>query len=299
MTDYKRPLSFGVSLDPSDAAWDQTRHLARLAEDLNLDYLAVQDHPYQPGHLDAWTLISHLSAFTERISFLTDVADLQLRPPVMLAKAAMSLSALTGGRVQLGVGGGGIPDAIASMGGPARRGQDMVAFAVESVTLIRTALAGGVVRLHSPYHSINGYHAGPATPTPVSLWLGAQKPRMLTAAGRLADGWISPLNIYVPPLEVPSRQQIIDEAAVEAGRDPKELRRVYNVLGVIGDQLEGPGLVGDAQRWVDTLTQWVVELGFDTFIFWPAAEPQRQLMVFAEEIVPAVRERVETIRSGR
>ncbi|KIF78287.1 hypothetical protein QR77_39910 [Streptomyces sp. 150FB] len=299
MTDYKRPLSFGMSLDPSEGAWDQTRRLARTAEDLGLDYLAVQDHPYQAGHLDAWTLISHLSAFTDQISFLTDVADMQLRPPVMLAKAAMSLSALTGGRIQLGVGGGGIPDAIASMGGPARRGQDIVAFAAESVELMRTALAGGVVRLHSPYHSIGGYHAGPVTPKPVGLWLGAQKPHMLAATGRLADGWISPLNIYVPPLEVPSRQQIIDEAAVEAGRDPTKLRRVYNVIGVIGDHGEGPGLVGDVRRWVDTLTQWVVELGFDTFIFWPATDPQHQLTLFGGEIVPAVRERVDAIRSVR
>ncbi|MFG2925628.1 LLM class flavin-dependent oxidoreductase [Streptomyces sp. NPDC048305] len=299
MTDYKRPLSFGVSLDPSAAAWDQTRQLARTAEELNLDYLAVQDHPYQAGHLDAWTLISHLSSLTDRISFLTDVADMQLRPPVMLAKAAMSLSSLTGGRIQLGVGGGGIPDAIASMGGPARRGPDLVAFAEESVRLLRTALSGGVVRLHSPYHSIDGYRAGPATPKPVGLWLGAQKPRMLAMTGRLADGWISPLNIYVPPLEVPSRQEIIDKAAIEAGRDPKDLRRIYNVIGVIGEHGDAPGLVGGVQHWVETLTQWVVDLGFDTFIFWPATDPQRQLTLFANEVVPAVRERVEALRSAR
>ncbi|MET8438824.1 LLM class flavin-dependent oxidoreductase [Streptomyces sp900116325] len=299
MTDYKRSLSFGVSLDPSAGAWDRTRRLARTAEARNLDYLAVQDHPYQPGHLDAWTLVSHLSALTDRISFLTDVADMQLRPPVMLAKAAMSLSVLTDGRIQLGVGGGGIPDAIASMGGPARRGQDMVAFAEESLGLIRTALTGGVVRLHSAYQSIDGYRAGPVTPKPVGLWLGAQKRRMLAATGRLADGWISPLNIYVPPLAVPSRQQIIDEAAVEAGRDPRSLRRIYNVIGVIGDHGDGPGLVGDVQQWVETLTQWVVELGFDTFIFWPATNPQHQLTLFADEVVPAVRERVDALRSGR
>jgi alkanesulfonate monooxygenase SsuD/methylene tetrahydromethanopterin reductase-like flavin-dependent oxidoreductase (luciferase family) len=178
VTDYERPLSFGLSLDPVAEAWDDTLRLARAAEGLELDYLAVQvqDHPYQTGHLDAWTLISHLSAFTHRISFMTDVADMQLRPPVMLAKAAMSLSSLTGGRVQLGVGGGGIPDAIASMGGPARRGRDMVAFAEESVGLLRAALGGNVVRLHSPYHSIDGYRAGLVTPEPVGVWLGAQKP---------------------------------------------------------------------------------------------------------------------------
>ncbi|POX45795.1 LLM class flavin-dependent oxidoreductase [Streptomyces sp. Ru72] len=299
MTDYRRPLSFGVSLDPSAGAWTQTQHLARTAEDSGLDYLAVQDHPYQPGHLDAWTLITHLSAATDRISFFTDVADLQLRAPVMLAKAAASLSVLTDGRIQLGVGGGGIPDAIASMGGPARRGQDMVAFVEESLGLLRTAMAGGIVQLHSAYHAVDGYRAGPVPPKPVELWLGAQKPRMLAVTGRLADGWISPLNIYVPPPEVPSRQRIIDEAASGAGRDPRALRRVYNVIGVIGAHGEGPGLVGDVRRWVDTLTEWAIELGFDTFVFWPASDPERQLALFADEVVPAVRERVDAVRSGR
>ncbi|WP_329157083.1 LLM class flavin-dependent oxidoreductase [Streptomyces sp. NBC_01717] len=299
MTDYGRPLSFGVSLDPSAGASAQTRRLARTAEDSGLDYLAVQDHPYQPGHLDTWTLITHLSAVTDRISFLTDVADLQLRPPVMLAKAAASLSVLTDGRIQLGVGGGGIPDAIASMGGAARSGQDMVAFAEESLGLLRAALSGGVVRLHSQYHAVGGYRAGPVSPKPVELWLGAQKPRMLAVAGRLADGWISPLNIYVPPQDVPSRQRILDEAVADAGRDPRTFRRVYNVIGVIGDHGDGPGLVGDVRRWADTLAEWAVELGFDTFVFWPATDPEQQLALFAAEVVPAVRERVGALRSGR
>ncbi|MEV7321913.1 LLM class flavin-dependent oxidoreductase [Streptomyces sp. NPDC093970] len=298
MTDYRRPLSFGLSLDPTAGSWAQTRQLAQTAERLGLDHLAVQDHPYQPDHLDAWTLISHLSALTERIGFVTDVADLQLRPPVMLAKAAASLSVLTGGRVRLGVGGGGIPDAIASMGGPARRGPDMVAYAEESVELLRRALNGEVVEHHSPYHSVGGYQAGPMPPRPVELWLGAQKRRMLTVTGRHADGWISPLNIYVAPREVPARQQIIDEAAVAAGRDPRTLRRVYNVIGAIGGPASGPGLVGDTARWVDTLTEWAVDLGFDTFVLWPVAEPERQTALFAHEIVPAVREQVEAIRSA-
>jgi alkanesulfonate monooxygenase SsuD/methylene tetrahydromethanopterin reductase-like flavin-dependent oxidoreductase (luciferase family) len=301
MTDYGRHLSFGVSLEPSAGTWALTRRLARTAEDSGLDHLAVQDHPYQPGHLDAWTLITYLSAVTDRISFLTGVADLQLRPPVMLAKAAASLSVLTDGRMQLGVGGGGIPDAIASMGGPARRGQDMVTFTEESLGILRTALAGDVVLLHSPYHAIDGYRAGPVPPKPVELWLGAQKPKMLAVTGRSADGWIAPLNIYLPPREVPSRQRIIDEAATDAGRAPSTLRRVYNVIGVIGDHGHGssPGLVGDVRRWVDTLTEWAVELGFDTFVFWPATDPERQLALFAGEVVPAVRERVDALRSGR
>ncbi|MEU2619489.1 hypothetical protein ABZ642_15225 [Streptomyces sp. NPDC007157] len=98
---------------------------------------------------------------------------------------------------------------------------------------------------------------------------------------------------------MPSRQEIIDEAAAAAGRDPRTLRRVYNVIGAIGGRAGGPGLVGDVARWVDTLTGWTVDLGFDTFVLWPAAEPERQVALFAREVVPEVRERVEAIRSAR
>ncbi|MGW0082237.1 LLM class flavin-dependent oxidoreductase [Streptomyces sp. NPDC003393] len=299
MTDYGRPLTFGLSLNPSAGSLDETRRLARLAEDGGLEYLAVQDHPYQPGHLDTWTLISTLAATTERISFLTDVADLQLRPPTMLAKAAASLSVITDGRIQLGVGGGAFAEAIASMGGLPRRGDQMVAFTEESLGIMRRALAGGAVRLQSPRHSVTGYQAGPVPPKPVELWLGAQKRKMLTVTGRSADGWISPLNIYVPPHEVPSRQEIIDASAAAAGRSPRSVRRVYNVIGVIGSAQGGQGLLGDVRRWVDTLTEWAVVLGFDTFVFWPVTDPENQLALFASEVVPAVREAVAAVRSGR
>jgi alkanesulfonate monooxygenase SsuD/methylene tetrahydromethanopterin reductase-like flavin-dependent oxidoreductase (luciferase family) len=299
MTDYGRPLSFGLSLDPAAGSLDLTRRLARRAEDGGLEHLAVQDHPYQPEHLDTWTLISNLAAATEHISFFTDVADLQLRPPAMLAKAAASLSVLTDGRIHLGVGGGAFADAIASMGGLPRRGKQMVAFTEEALGLMRQALAGGPVRLQSPHHSVTGYRAGPAPSRPVELWLGAQKPKMLAVTGRSADGWVSPLNIYVPPEEVPSRQKIIDEAAVAAGRSPESIRRVYNVIGAIGPDRAGRGLVGDVRHWVDTLTEWALRLGFDTFVFWPVTDPEGQLSVFASEVAPAVRERVNTTRSAR
>ncbi|AWW41359.1 LLM class flavin-dependent oxidoreductase [Streptomyces cadmiisoli] len=299
MTDYGHRLSFGLSLTPAADAFEQAQRLARRADDDGLDYLAVQDHPYQAGYLETWTLISHLSASTSRISFMTDVADLQLRPPTMLAKAAASLSLITGGRVQLGVGGGAFAEAIASMGGLPRRGEKMVAFTEESLHLMHQALAGGVVRMQTAHHAVTGYHAGPRPPAPVQLWLGAQKNRMLAVTGRSADGWISPLNIYVPPEEVPWRQQLIDDAATAAGREPSSVRRIYNVIGTIGAHGEGPGLNGSADMWAETLSDWAVRLGFDTFVFWPAADAEEQLSLFTSEVVPAVRARVASLRGQR
>ncbi|MGR6923517.1 LLM class flavin-dependent oxidoreductase [[Actinomadura] parvosata] len=299
MTDYGHPLSFGLSLDPDVTELDETRRLADAAEQGGLDYLAVQDHAYQPGHLDAWTLITHLATRTRRVSYLTDVADLQLRPPTMLAKAAASLGVLAEGRVVLGVGGGAFADAIAGMGGRRRTGGEMVGFTEESLHVMRAALGGGGVRLLSEQHTIEGYAAGPVPPAPIPLWLGAQKPRMLGVTGRAADGWISPLNIYVAPGEVPGKQKLIDEAARTAGRDPATIRRIYNVIGTIGKVRGGPGLAGDVRLWTDTLAEWAVELGFDTFVFWPVAEHRAQVDAFAAEVVPAVRARVARIRGRR
>jgi hypothetical protein len=68
---------------------------------------------------------------------------------------------------------------------------------------------------------------------------------------------------------------------------------------MIGPRAGGSGLVGDVGSWVDTLTGWAVDLGFDTFIFWPNAAPHSQVATFAGEIVPAVRERVSDRRATK
>jgi alkanesulfonate monooxygenase SsuD/methylene tetrahydromethanopterin reductase-like flavin-dependent oxidoreductase (luciferase family) len=238
------------------------------------------------------TLIGHLASQTDRISFFPDVADLQLRPPTMLAKAAASLSVMVGGRIVLGVGGGASPDGVAAMGGTRRSGRDMVAYTEEALQIMRRALAGDTVQFHSDQHAIEGYPAGPVPPVPVPLWLGSNGPRMLGVTGRSSDGWICPLNIYVSPEAVPVRQQLIDNAARAAGRDPAAVRRIYNVIGAIGSSHGGRGLVGDVPLWIDTLTRWTVELGLDTFIFWPKTDPLGQLKTFATDVVPEVRRRV-------
>ena len=298
MTDYGHPITFGLSLIPSVGALDENLRLARAADEAGLDYLAIQDHAYNSEFLDVWTLISFLAARTERISFVPDVADLQLRPPTMLAKAAASLSVLTGGRIVLGVGGGATADGIAAMGGRRRSIGDMIEFTEEALGVMRRALAGDVVELRSAQHTIEGYEAGPVPPGPVPLWLGSSGPRMLAVTGRSSDGWVSPLNTYAPQASIPRSQGLIDEAARSAGRDPAEVRRIYNVVGAIDPPRARSGFSGDVDAWADALTDWAVDLGFDTFVFWPAGAPLDQLKRFASEVVPETRKRVDERRAG-
>jgi hypothetical protein len=59
----------------------------------------------------------------------------------------------------------------------------------------------------------------------------------------------------------------------------------------------GPSaLPGHAEAWVESLTEWAIELGFDRFIFWPTLAPLSQLGTFANEVIPGVRARVNEHR---
>lgn len=87
----------------------------------------------------------------------------------------------------------------------------------------------------------------------------------------------------------------LDEAASEAGRDPRSLRRILNVNGEITVGASSGILRGPVDQWVDELTNLVVNCGSDTFVLW--AEGQGQLSRFAEEVVPAVRSQVEVERA--
>ena len=219
MPDYGHPITFGLSLIPSVGELDETLELAQAADQAGLDYLAIQDHAYNPEFFDVWTLISYLAARTERIAFVPDVADLQLRPPTMLAKAAASLSVLTGGRIILGVGGGASRWRHRRDGRrpPQRRRDDHLYRGGPG--LMRGALAGGVVELRSAQHRSRATKRDPCH-RPIPLWLGSNGPRMLAVTGRSSDGWVSPLNVYATPASIPERQRLIDDAARAAGRDP-------------------------------------------------------------------------------
>ena len=88
------PIRFGISVLPNTEDLDRIRELVGVADRAGLDLVGIQDHPYQRRFLDTWSLIPALFAETERISICTDVANLPLRPPAVMAKAAATLDVL-------------------------------------------------------------------------------------------------------------------------------------------------------------------------------------------------------------
>ena len=296
MSDYGRRLEFGASVEPLADPPDWARRVSRTADQVGLDLIGIQDHPYQRRFLDTWTLISTLVPMTERVRFFPDVANLPLRPPAMLAKAAATLDVLSGGRIEMGLGAGAFWEAVAAMGGPRRSPGEAVRATDEAIKVMRLVWSEErSLRFDGEFYSLRGMRPGPRPVHPIGIWIGAYGPRMLSLVGRLGDGWV-PSLAYSPPEKLPGMQERIDEAAREVGRKPEEIRRVYNVGGRIGEEHRGL-LNGPTEHWVEELTRFAMELGMDTFVYWPSEDHVRQIELFAHEVAPAVREAVNAERS--
>lgn len=297
MTDYGHELAFGSFLTPTSSDPSRVVELARVSEELGLDLVTFSDHPYQPAHLDSWSLMAYVAAATVQVTLAPNVANLPLRPPAVLARAAASLDLLSGGRVELGLGAGAFWDGIGAMGGPHRTPGEAVEALEEAIEILRqmwdTSTRGGA-RVAGRHYQVTGAKRGPAPAHRISIWLGAYKPRMLRLTGRVADGWL-PSSGYLPPAGLGAANAVIDEAAVAAGRAPADVRRLYNISGEF-TAASGGFLRGPTAQWVDELAELAIREGISTFIL--GTDEPKVLDTYATEVAPAVREAVTERRVG-
>jgi len=279
-------LKLGIFLVPD--ATDPARTVEQIlaADRSGVDFVAVQDHPYQWRFFDTWTLLAYAAGRTDRVRFVPDVLNLPLRLPAVIAKAAASLDVLSGGRVELGLGAGAFWDGIEAMGGPRRTPGESVDALAEAIEIIHGFWSGErSVSVDGRHYRVAGIHPGPAPAHPIGVWLGAYGPRMLRLTGRMADGWLPSVGgRYLSAEDVPARHAAIDEAARGAGRDPEDVVRAVNL----------PGLEGaSAAALADELARVAGELRFSTLLLAiPDDDPVGFVRRLGEEVAPRVRELV-------
>ncbi|WP_104101791.1 LLM class flavin-dependent oxidoreductase [Arthrobacter sp. 08Y14] len=297
MPDYGRNLLFGAFLTPAASPPQQAVELTVTAERAGLDLATFQDHPYQPRFLDTWTLLSYAAARTEQITLATNVLNLPLRQPVIVARSAASLDLLSGGRFELGLGAGAFWDAIEAVGGQRLEPGEAVTGLAEAIRIIRGVWAVGdrtPLRVDGSVHQVHGAKRGPAPGHDVGIWLGAYKPRMLRLAGETADGWVPTLSyLRGGPADLAAMNSRIDDAAVAAGRDPAAVRRLLNISGSL--ETTGGGLLqGPAGQWARELADIALEYGISGFLL--ASDNARDLQRYGEEVAPEVRSLVAAAR---
>ncbi len=168
---------FGINITPSANAADNAFEIAKISDNLGIDLTSFQDHPYNGSFFDTWTLISALAMSTKNLHFMTNVADVPLRHPPLLAKSAATLDILTNGRVELGVGAGAFWKAITGYGGPSHTPAEAVGALEEAIQIMRLIwnIDGSNYRatFNGKFYRLDGAQTGPSPFHPIRIWLGA------------------------------------------------------------------------------------------------------------------------------
>ena len=177
--------------------------------------------PVYHSVLDPMVALGYAAAVTQRIRLGVAVINFPYESPAIVAKQAASVDVLSGGRLDLGLGIGWMPEEFALTGATmAGRG----ARVAEYVNVMRRLWAGEVAEFHGEHYTVP---AGWAAPVPVQrpgppVLLGGMAPRALQRVGRLADGWVTSSRTDLA--RIGELIAVVKEAAGQAGRDPAQVR---------------------------------------------------------------------------
>ncbi|WP_063020557.1 TIGR03619 family F420-dependent LLM class oxidoreductase [Nocardia niwae] len=182
--------------------------LAKAAEEAGYTSMAVADsiaypkesdakYPYTPDggrefledkpFVEAFVLSAAMAAVTTTLRFTPFVLKLPIRPPVLVAKQAASVAALSGNRFGLGVGISPWPDDFEIMGVPFdKRGARMD----ECIDIVRGLSAGGYFEYHGQFYDIPPIKISPVPTEPVPILVGGHSKPALRRAAQRGDGWM-------------------------------------------------------------------------------------------------------------
>jgi alkanesulfonate monooxygenase SsuD/methylene tetrahydromethanopterin reductase-like flavin-dependent oxidoreductase (luciferase family) len=287
---------FGIMLYP-DVPFPTLIEQARWVESLGFDQIYLPDHSANLQDLDGpWfdglTALAVVAAHTESIRVGTLVSNPILRSPAMLARQALSIDHLSGGRLELGIGAGVFDWDHRAVGSEPWSAKERAGRFAEYVEIVDGILRGA----GEPYSFEGSWLWAPdvrTAPTSVQrprppIIVGGQSPTVLRTAARFADVWntIGPMGADAETvLEVTARQtRQIDELAAEAGRDPATIERSFALYGP-WDPWEAPVTLEEVVERFDAIGI----TGFVTNI--PDETRLDEFERMARETVPALRAR--------
>ncbi|WP_328361375.1 TIGR03619 family F420-dependent LLM class oxidoreductase [Mycobacterium sp. NBC_00419] len=154
-------------------------------------YTADGDRSFLEGKefIEPFVLAGYLGALTERIRFNTFVVKFPVRSPVLAAKEAFSVAALTGNRLGLGIGIGSSPypdDYLMAGVDPAHKGARLD----EAIEVFRGLESGAFFSHHGRFYDVPSMKVCPVPTTPIPLLIGGHSDAALRRAATKANGWM-------------------------------------------------------------------------------------------------------------
>jgi alkanesulfonate monooxygenase SsuD/methylene tetrahydromethanopterin reductase-like flavin-dependent oxidoreductase (luciferase family) len=229
-------MRFGLKVNPG--TWEEATLWAGIAEDAGFDGLWTGDNmrnprdPSIPVH-DGPTLISAWAATTTRIRVGLLIANVVFRRPTLLAKQAVTLDHISGGRFDLGIGSGVWPTDHGMSGVPMWTARERVDRLAEFVAIVDRLLSGNVEDHEGVYYSYQHAAMTPASAqTPIPMIVAANAPKALEVAASHAHGWVT---FPGAATEEDFYQASIKRIATleQLGRGRAELRKILLAYGAI------------------------------------------------------------------
>jgi F420-dependent oxidoreductase-like protein len=227
-------MRYGLKLS-QNATIGQLREVWQIADESGFDHCWIMDHfatlgPSDDGPIfEAWALLAGMAVATTRTRIGCSVTGNTYRHPAVLAKAAVTVDHLSGGRLEFGIGAGWAENEHAMLALPFGTVADRADRLDEACQIIlalwtqdRTSFAGKHYQLADAV----------AEPKPVQrphppIWIGGTgRRRTLRLAAQCADVWNSPGG---SPDEVAELSAVLDQRCAEVGRDPGQVRRSVQV----------------------------------------------------------------------
>ena len=281
-----------------DVPWPEWRRRVLECEELGYSAVYVWDHLVHrtladtDPLLDSFGLLTAAAAVTSRIRLGTLVASPTLRHPYVLAKQAMTLDHVSGGRLELGIGAAGVLRDYQALGiEPWSKAEQVERFreTVEAVV----ALATGARELSGRHYVGEQLTIAPGfAQDPLPLTLAAHGPRTLRIAAAYATTWNSITARDLGPDEAlalaKERAALLDRYAEEAGRDPASIRR-----SVLLGSNRWP--VRRSARDVADAVERYRELGYDDFVLMYPDHPAEAAIGHGETSPGIVREVAELL----
>jgi F420-dependent oxidoreductase-like protein len=313
-----------VGIDPAEH-WRVMQDLAVRAEDGPWESVWVYDHfhttprPSEEATHEAWTLMAALAATTRRLRLGQMCTCVGYRNPVYLAKVAATCDVISGGRMEMGIGGGWYEHEWRAYGYGFPRPGERLGRLREAVEIMRQAWTTGTATLAGEHYQVSGaiVRPLPLQPGGLPIWVAGGGERVtLHIAARFAD-----YTNFDGTLEGFShKSDVLAGHCREVGRDFGAITRSANYNVVVGataaeveDRLDavrdrllphlGEGLT---RRQVESLRagtaagtpEQVVErldavrragLAYAIFYFPELAFDRSGLELFEAEVLPALR----------
>lgn len=312
-----------VGIDPSEH-WEVMNGLAQAADAGPWESLWVYDHfhttpvPSHEATHEAWTLMAAFAASTSRIRLGQMCTCMSYRNPAYLAKVAATVDVISGGRAEMGIGGGWYEHEWRAYGYGFPSAGDRLGRLDEGVQIMRQAWTDGIATLDGKHYQVDG---AIVRPLPLQdggapLWIAGAGPKVTL---KIAAKYAKYSNFSGTPEEFAEKSEILRQHTLDVGTDFDAIVRSMNFNIVIGqteaevqDKLAAlrarvaphlgdrtdsfvrgfhdaaPAIAGTPEQVIERLKQFeAVGMSYAIHYFPEAAYDRSGIELFEREVIPA------------